>query len=175
MDVQSVKKWKDQLILPFVRILNMIGFSPNGVTIISFLFGFTGCGFLLAGNRNMFGLLVLLSYAFDGLDGGLARYQKKATSHGKMLDWWSDRIITVTIMITLFVTHVGILFLLLPLLYIPIHLTYRKKPYYPLYMRGPYYILAYFHPFSATLLGLGVVAVNIIRLATNTGNKLFKR
>jgi CDP-diacylglycerol---glycerol-3-phosphate 3-phosphatidyltransferase len=86
---------------PFVGILSRSGISPNALTIIGLAIGI-GAAYLIAISHFLIGgSLVLLSGLFDLLDGALARFSKRATKFGAVLDSTIDRITEAAIFLGL--------------------------------------------------------------------------
>lgn len=78
-----------------VRLLKKTKVTPNQVTVVSFLIGAAGAGFLLAGKLWGFlwgGILVQLSSIADCADGMLARAKGISSLYGAYLDIFLDRI-----------------------------------------------------------------------------------
>lgn len=75
------------------RIFLRLGFSPNGVTLLSLGLGLATCVFFVW-NRNpvLFGLLIIFFGLFDFVDGTLARLTGRTTKFGSYLDAMCDRI-----------------------------------------------------------------------------------
>jgi phosphatidylglycerophosphate synthase len=69
-----------------------VGLSPNQVTVLGLVLVVANCGAYLA-HRNpfWFGLGLALSFAFDGLDGAVARRTGKSSKFGGYLDAVIDR------------------------------------------------------------------------------------
>jgi len=68
------------------------GLSPNQVTVIGLLLVLANCG-LYAMHRSTlwFGILLAISFAFDGLDGAVARLTGRTSKFGGYLDAIIDR------------------------------------------------------------------------------------
>ncbi len=78
--------------MPGARLLLVLGFTPNLVSVLGFLVSviaatLVGGGFLLAG-----GIVFLVGGLFDLMDGALARLQGKVTPFGALLDSTLDRL-----------------------------------------------------------------------------------
>lgn len=74
----------EQDALPFLNLL------PNVVTILGLCAGLTAIRFVLVGNYEMAGGLILLAALIDGLDGRLARRLKATSDFGAELDSLAD-------------------------------------------------------------------------------------
>jgi phosphatidylglycerophosphate synthase len=69
-----------------------IGMSPNQVTVTGLVLVLANCGaYLWHRNSFWFGLGLSLSFAFDGLDGAVARRTGKSSKFGGYLDAVIDR------------------------------------------------------------------------------------
>ncbi len=73
------------------KLLAKIGISPNVVTISGLLLTFGVAWVLATGHFFLGGFLVLLSGAFDMLDGAVARISARSTRFGALLDSTFDR------------------------------------------------------------------------------------
>ena len=93
--MERLAAWEQQtprrLVAPIVALLGRLGVTPNLLTFVGLLFnGLTG--FVLSQGHFTWGaLLVLLSGAFDLLDGSLARSTGQASRFGALLDSTLDR------------------------------------------------------------------------------------
>lgn len=75
------------------RIFLRLGFTPNGITLLSLVFCFLTCLlFIFQRNAVVFGVLILSCGLFDMIDGTLARMTGQVTKFGSYLDAMSDRI-----------------------------------------------------------------------------------
>ena len=71
--------------------LSVLGFTPNGLTIIGFV-AMCGVAVVLAsGNLVLGGILICVAAIFDALDGSLARLTNRASKFGALLDSTTDR------------------------------------------------------------------------------------
>ncbi|MDC7225991.1 MAG: CDP-alcohol phosphatidyltransferase family protein [Spirochaetales bacterium] len=80
---------KDRFLTPFVSLIAG-SFSPNAITLISFLFALASAGFLLMRMSGWALALWALNRIFDGLDGAVARHQNRQTDFGGYLDIMLD-------------------------------------------------------------------------------------
>lgn len=72
-------------------LLNRLGLTPNGLTLLGTAF-MLGIGLVLAtGNFVAGAVLLVFAAAFDALDGGLARLTNRVTRFGAFLDSTTDR------------------------------------------------------------------------------------
>lgn len=88
---------------PLVPALSRLGLTPNiiswiGLVITLIAAALIGMGYLLIG-----GILILVAGLFDILDGALARYSKKASLSGALLDSTFDRISEATLLLGLLI------------------------------------------------------------------------
>ncbi|MFC1968554.1 CDP-alcohol phosphatidyltransferase family protein [Chloroflexota bacterium] len=81
-----------QLTKPVAQLLAKTGLTPNSLTIAGFVVNLGAAGIIALGHLPLGGFLVLLSGAFDLLDGALARIKKQQTRFGALLDSTSDRL-----------------------------------------------------------------------------------
>jgi len=73
------------------KLLAKTGLSPNVLTVFGFLLALGVAWVLSTGHFFMGGFLVLLSGAFDLLDGAVARISGRSTRFGALLDSTLDR------------------------------------------------------------------------------------
>ena len=87
---------------PASRLLNV----PNSLTFTRIIFTFTAAAFLLTGNpglRVTGGIILVIAWATDWLDGFLARRLKQTSLFGAILDLFADRLLMDSIsIITIF-------------------------------------------------------------------------
>jgi phosphatidylglycerophosphate synthase len=76
---------------PPAKLLAKIGISPNVVTTSGLLLAFGVAWVLATGHFFLGGFLVLLTGAFDMLDGAVARISARSTRFGALLDSTFDR------------------------------------------------------------------------------------
>src|SRR6476469_3201131 len=74
-----------------VRPLAALGLTPNMSTFLGFLFSCVTAVVLAMGNLRIGALMVLLSGAFDMVDGALARVRNQKTTFGAFFDSTLDR------------------------------------------------------------------------------------
>lgn len=77
---------------PIVRILSKSGITPNALTLTNLALNIVAAYFIATGHFIVGGVLILVSGLFDLLDGALARFSKKTTKFGAVLDSTVDRI-----------------------------------------------------------------------------------
>jgi CDP-diacylglycerol--glycerol-3-phosphate 3-phosphatidyltransferase len=81
-----------RVINPFVGILSKSGITPNSLTIANLALNIVAACVIATGHLFMGGVLILVSGLFDLLDGALARFTKRTTKFGAVLDSTVDRI-----------------------------------------------------------------------------------
>ena len=72
-----------------------LGFTPNGLTAVSALFGFLSVYFLYQSNYLVAAGLYAISYAFDCFDGHFARTYNQVTKFGDLFDHIKDIMVNV--------------------------------------------------------------------------------
>ncbi len=97
----TIKKKAYNLLDPLIALVQKMGLTPNGITIIGFLITIVAAVILIVGaelgNRNdpkyitLFGVVLLLAGVFDMLDGQLARKTGKMSVFGAFFDSIIDR------------------------------------------------------------------------------------
>jgi len=103
MTLDRLRPVADRLLDPFVGVADRLGLTPNGVSVIAFVFAVAAAvtfalatevhpGLYLAG-----GVLVAMNGVLDLVDGALAREQNVSSSAGDMLDHVLDRYADVSI------------------------------------------------------------------------------
>ena len=93
----------------FNRIWNRIalvfaslGFTPNGITLLSFSIQCIACGVLLiCKDLRLFSVIVILGLLLDYIDGALARMKNLQSSMGALLDSVLDRLGEAVILLSL--------------------------------------------------------------------------
>ena len=78
-----------------------MGFTPNIITITSFIFGLVACYFLYKKKILLFVMLYIISYALDCMDGYMARKYNMQSKFGDYLDHITDLIVLVIISLIL--------------------------------------------------------------------------
>jgi len=74
------------------EILSFLPIHPNHITILSVVFAAFGAYFIF--DKNWIGMLfILLAFAFDGLDGAIARAKKLSSKFGAYMDGICDRVV----------------------------------------------------------------------------------
>jgi phosphatidylglycerophosphate synthase len=86
-----------------VRPLAALGLTPNMATFLGFLFSCVTAVVLAMGNLRIGALMVLLSGAFDMVDGALARVRNQKTTFGAFFDSTLDRYSEAVVLLGLIV------------------------------------------------------------------------
>ncbi len=85
------RAWGAKIMQPLARLLNRLGLTPNGATLLGFAMT-VGVAVLLAlGHLRLGGILLIFTLAFDAVDGSLARLTGRTTLFGAVLDSTLDR------------------------------------------------------------------------------------
>ena len=92
---------------PLVKILSKTRLTPNTLTLTGLLVSLAAAGVIAKGYFFLGGGLVLLSGAFDLLDGPLARAKGQSTKFGAILDSTFDRLGEAAVLLGLLVFYVG--------------------------------------------------------------------
>ncbi len=91
---------------PVVGILSKSGITPNALTLINLALNIIAAYVIATGHLLIGGGLVLVSGLFDLLDGALARFTKKTTKFGAILDSTVDRISEAAILCGLLIWYI---------------------------------------------------------------------
>lgn len=93
MLTEWARKWSRNIVTPIAQGLGRVGLTPDMLTVIGFFFNVIVAAVLARGeNWWLLGaILLVLSSAFDALDGSLARATAKVTVFGAFLDSTLDR------------------------------------------------------------------------------------
>jgi CDP-diacylglycerol--glycerol-3-phosphate 3-phosphatidyltransferase len=89
------------------RLLGLLGLSPNALTIIGCLLTIAVSVLIALGHLRLGGFLLILTEAFDFLDGTLARLQGRKTKYGSFLDSSLDRISDSAVLMALAWYYMG--------------------------------------------------------------------
>jgi CDP-diacylglycerol--glycerol-3-phosphate 3-phosphatidyltransferase len=93
MNVQNIRRNLAYRITgPIVRILSKSGITPNALTLTNLALNIGAACVIATGHFLLGGVLVLIAGLFDLLDGALARFSKRTTKFGAVLDSTVDRI-----------------------------------------------------------------------------------
>jgi CDP-diacylglycerol--glycerol-3-phosphate 3-phosphatidyltransferase len=85
------RTWSARFVEPIARFLGSLGLSPNAVTVLGFFLTLAVAGVLASGRLLLAGLLLIVTLAFDAVDGTLARLLGQTTRFGAFLDSTLDR------------------------------------------------------------------------------------
>jgi CDP-diacylglycerol--glycerol-3-phosphate 3-phosphatidyltransferase len=91
MVANLARAWSARIIEPIARFLGSLGLSPNAVTILGFFLTVAVAGVLASGRLLLAGILLIVTLAFDAVDGTLARISGQTTRFGAFLDSTLDR------------------------------------------------------------------------------------
>ena len=86
--LRSLFKW---LIDPIGAFLNRLGLTPNTITMLGLVGNIVAAFFLAQGNMLWGGLIVLVMWPVDALDGTMARLRGDPTDFGGFVDSVTDR------------------------------------------------------------------------------------
>ena len=86
--MRSLFKW---LLDPIGTFLNGLGLTPNTITMLGLLGNVVGAFFIAKGNIFVGGLLVLVMWPIDALDGTMARLRGEPSDFGAFVDSVTDR------------------------------------------------------------------------------------
>jgi CDP-diacylglycerol--glycerol-3-phosphate 3-phosphatidyltransferase len=90
---------------PVVRPLAKTGITPNTITWLGFLLSAGGAALIVTGHLLAAGCMVLVAGLFDLLDGALARYTKRVTQFGAILDSTLDRLAEAVLLLGILVLY----------------------------------------------------------------------
>ena len=90
---------------PLVKVLCKTGVTPNVLTLIGFLCSLGAAVSIALGYPFIGGFVVLLSGAFDLLDGALARAKQQSTRFGALLDSTLDRLSEASVLFGLLILN----------------------------------------------------------------------
>uniref|UniRef100_A0A6C0F3T8 CDP-alcohol phosphatidyltransferase n=1 Tax=viral metagenome TaxID=1070528 RepID=A0A6C0F3T8_9ZZZZ len=102
------------------------GFTPNMITTISNIFAIIAIYYLIKHYFVVSGILYLISYMFDCLDGYVARKYNMVTIFGDYYDHISDAVKFIAYLGTLYLINSKLLLLFLPILIYIGLLTYMQ-------------------------------------------------
>lgn len=171
-----LKKKKDNLFNPFLKFFDNLGVSASMLTIFSFLLGLLSIYFLFV-NKFLFVILILLHLFFDGLDGSLARYQKKVSKLWGDIDYYFDHIVLLGIIIaSIFIIpeKQTVIWLLIFVIINNFLFVFFNQKYEIIAIRTVYVIIAIFSIYFASLIALLLCLVNsgiiIVKLFSRSKN-----
>ncbi len=76
---------------PVGRFLNRLGLTPNTVTLLGVLGNIIAAYFIARGQITIGGIIILIAWPIDALDGTMARLRGEASDWGAFVDSVSDR------------------------------------------------------------------------------------
>lgn len=161
------KEFKDSMVLPFSRLFNWLHFKPIYLTAISFIAGFIAVYFLALGDNEIFLYWILVKIIFDGFDGALARFQKKDSKLGFWLDYGTDRLHTMAILLTIWIKNdLAAVYLIQMILFVLVHFLYLKNrpKTMIIYCDIVYYLILGFSLHYGTVFHISVNSINLILL-----------
>jgi CDP-diacylglycerol--glycerol-3-phosphate 3-phosphatidyltransferase len=85
------RAWGARIIQPIARLLTRLGLTPNTVTVLGFFLSAAVALVLATGRLTLAGLLLIVTLAFDAVDGTMARTQGTTSRFGAFLDSTLDR------------------------------------------------------------------------------------
>lgn len=91
MVANLARAWSARFIEPIARFLGSLGLTPNAVTVLGFLLTVAVSGVLATGRLFLAGILLIVTLAFDAVDGTLARLLGQTSRFGAFLDSTLDR------------------------------------------------------------------------------------
>ena len=94
----SISRWFER---PAVALLVSLKFTPSAATLAGLLIAGVAAYFVSQGDLLLGGVLVLVSSAFDMLDGGIARSTGRVSNRGALMDSVFDRVAEVVVLLGL--------------------------------------------------------------------------
>lgn len=88
---ERLRRWSQRFITPLAATVGKLGFSPNVLTTLGFLFNGAVAVVLASGELRLGGMLVILASLFDTLDGAVARATNRVSTFGAFFDSVLDR------------------------------------------------------------------------------------
>lgn len=85
------RKWSVVLIRPIAEFLARMGLTPNAVTVLGLALTVAVAAIIATGQTQLGGVLLILTLAFDAVDGALARLTGSTSRFGAFLDSTLDR------------------------------------------------------------------------------------
>jgi len=93
----------DNILIEIAGVFNplfyKVGFSPNGITSLSLIFGILSCYFYYIKSYLLSSVTIFISYYFDIMDGNFARQYNMQTKFGDYYDHIKDVMVMSTISI----------------------------------------------------------------------------
>lgn len=94
------RKKKDLVLVPIIISLDKLGLTADLITLLRVALAIFAT-ILIRSNVYLSFFLFVLTYLLDGLDGSLARYQKKMSARGALIDILSDQFTIVVLLLGL--------------------------------------------------------------------------
>ncbi|MCH7970818.1 MAG: CDP-alcohol phosphatidyltransferase family protein [Chloroflexi bacterium] len=94
----SISRWFER---PAVSLLVALKFTPTAATLVGLIIAGVAAYFVSQGDFLVGGALVLVSSAFDLLDGGIARSTGRVSKRGALVDSVFDRVAEVVVLLGL--------------------------------------------------------------------------
>jgi len=88
--IKSTDRFKYALFTPLFRFLKSLNVTPNQLTGFAFILAMISLYFLYVGDYIIFTIFVALNSFLDLIDGTYARFVKKESRTGTLLDFFSD-------------------------------------------------------------------------------------
>ncbi len=85
------RKWSARLIRPIAELLGNLGLTPNAVTVLGLALTIAVAAVIATGRTQLGGVLLIITLAFDAVDGTLARLTGSTSPFGAFLDSTLDR------------------------------------------------------------------------------------
>lgn len=101
MFTEWLRKVSKGFIQPIARLLGRLGISPNALTIVGCILNLGISVLIGMGHLRLGGILLLPAFAFDALDGAVAREMNRVTKFGAFLDSCLDRISESAVLLAL--------------------------------------------------------------------------
>ena len=92
-----VDRQLDKLVFQLNPHFKKMGFTPNGITTLSLIFGILAVYFFYISNTYLAGICWFISYFFDCQDGNFARTYKMYSKFGDLYDHISDAVILLSL------------------------------------------------------------------------------
>ncbi len=118
------------------HVFHNIGFNPNGITTLSLLFGIMTTMQIFNKNFKYAGMLFLIAYFFDCMDGNMARTYDEVTVFGDYYDHFSDFIKIILVLWALYTIDADKLKKLLPAIIILFVLSFVHLSFQELYFNN---------------------------------------
>lgn len=96
-----LRKVSKGIILPIARLTGRLGISPNMLTIVGCVLNLGISVLIGMGYLRLGGFLLLPAFAFDALDGAVAREMNRVTKFGAFFDSCLDRVSESAVMLAL--------------------------------------------------------------------------